>query len=384
MNNDFTCKICGRVFDNTISITNHIARTHKIKPKDYYDEYLKNGNEDDCVLESCNNKTFFISIKYGYRECCSLKCSNNLPHRLEFQSKLAKDIAADPKRKEDMRVTMKNTWKKDKFRKMMTTPGEDFRKEQGQKMSEKYKDPEYKLKASIAVNKAYEENTSYRENVSIGVRKALENDPTIRNRISNGIKRYYILDPKSEQTRKDQSERSKKNWKNPKYRENVITKLKIKAQDQEYIEQKRETANELAKTEKWRENVSIGTKNGWDKKPEVKKSHSERMKNGQAAYCNTFIKNPSKPQVALYKIIKEIFSTAILNHQVGRKNVDIGIPELKIAIEYDGSYYHKNVEYDNERQTEIENLGWVFLRYRDYVPTKDEIIKDMNKFLFKG
>jgi len=127
----------------------------------------------------------------------------------------------------------------------------------------------------------------------------------------------------------------------------------------------------------------LGPKKGLDAKPEVKKSHSERMKNGGAAYCNRFIKNPSKPQVALYKIVKEIFSTAILNYQVGRKNIDIGIPILKIAIEYDGSYYHKNVKYDNERQTEIESFGWRFLRYRDYIPTKDEIIKDMNKFLFR-
>ena len=73
MNNDFTCRICGRFFDNTISITNHIARTHKIKPKDYYDKYIKKENEGICALESCNNKTVFISIKYGYRECCSLK-----------------------------------------------------------------------------------------------------------------------------------------------------------------------------------------------------------------------------------------------------------------------------------------------------------------------
>jgi len=41
----------------------------------------------------------------------------------------------------------------------------------------------------------------------------------------------------------------------------------------------------------------------------------------------------------------------------------IAIPELKIAIEYDEPHWHQDKEKDRKRQTEIEKVGWKFLRY---------------------
>jgi len=45
--------------------------------------------------------------------------------------------------------------------------------------------------------------------------------------------------------------------------------------------------------------------------------------------------------------------------------VDFAIPSLKIAIEVDGSYWHKNTEKDDIRQQDIEEQGWTVIRFNE-------------------
>lgn len=92
---------------------------------------------------------------------------------------------------------------------------------------------------------------------------------------------------------------------------------------------------------------------------------SNICKNGHAAYMNHFIKNPSKPQVKLYNMILELCPYAILNYPCLNYSIDIAIPFLNLAIEYDEPWWHKNNEYDGKRQTELEEEGWNFIRFRD-------------------
>ncbi len=110
---------------------------------------------------------------------------------------------------------------------------------------------------------------------------------------------------------------------------------------------------------------------------EVKEKLRTRMLNGGAAHANSFITNPSKPQVALFELVKQLCHCASLNYPIGNKNIDIAIPFHKIAIEYDGSYWHQDNEKDSDRQILLESLGWKFIRYRDYVPTIEELRKDI-------
>lgn len=110
--------------------------------------------------------------------------------------------------------------------------------------------------------------------------------------------------------------------------------------------------------------------------------HKLKMRNGHAAYMNSFIKNPSKPQVELFNLIKEIYSDAELNYQILNYSVDIVIPELKICFEYDGSYWHQGKEEsDKKRQKEIELLGWRFIRYMDRIPLIEELTNDINNII---
>lgn len=114
--------------------------------------------------------------------------------------------------------------------------------------------------------------------------------------------------------------------------------------------------------------------------------HKLYMLRGGASYANSFIQNPSKPQVELYNRVKELYPTAILNYPLFELNysLDIAIPELKIWIESDGSWWHQDPKKDLERQIKIESLGWKCIRYKiDYtkdVPNFDQIKKDIKKY----
>jgi hypothetical protein len=101
----------------------------------------------------------------------------------------------------------------------------------------------------------------------------------------------------------------------------------------------------------------------------------------QAAYMNRFIKNPSKQQVKLFNIVQQVCPYVILNYPCAGFSIDIAISKLSLAIEYDCSYWHKDKQKDERRQKILENEGWLFLRYKDKIPTKQELLKEINDIL---
>lgn len=195
------------------------------------------------------------------------------------------------------------------------------------------------------------------------------NDPDLREKISKNNKEFW----NKPENKIKASNHSKKIWKNKEIRNKRILSLKRTSSTKEYREKKRKLAIEIAKDPQWRKNVSDGTKRGWGKVPEKKKSHSIRMQNGGAAYCNMFIQNPSKPQIELFRLISNIFPYPIMNYPCGRYSIDIAVPSLNLAFEYDGSYWHQNENYDERRQRYIEKCGWKVVRYLDNLPTIQDL-----------
>ena len=68
-----TCLICDKKFVNYYSFAKHI-RIHKLTSKQYYDKYFKKENKGIC---ECGKTTKFKSIRFGYCDACSIKCSVN-------------------------------------------------------------------------------------------------------------------------------------------------------------------------------------------------------------------------------------------------------------------------------------------------------------------
>ncbi len=107
----------------------------------------------------------------------------------------------------------------------------------------------------------------------------------------------------------------------------------------------------------------------------------ERMLGGGASYANSFVKDPSKPQTEVFRLVKQIFPSAEINYPFLNKSLDVAIPELKIWFEYDGNYWHPNKEKDLQRQKLIEEQGWKCIRYKDFVPTEEQLRSDIREVL---
>lgn len=114
------------------------------------------------------------------------------------------------------------------------------------------------------------------------------------------------------------------------------------------------------------------------------KKQSEYMKNGGAAYARSKCKRPSKPQMKLFNLCCQLFPLCVLEYPIFCSNgkcfnIDIVLPQLAVAIEYDEPVWHQDKGADRIRQKEIEKQGWTFVRYPGFIPTKDQLFKDVNE-----
>lgn len=198
-------------------------------------------------------------------------------------------------------------------------------------------------------------------------------DPDRRKRIGDSNKRNWRKNPdRSEKL----IERNKRMWKDDDLRKQILASLRRTGKTSKFQEKQRKNALIFSKDPKWRKKVSEGTKLGQSKNSEFREIRRQYMINGGAAYCNQFIKNPSKPQKELFNLVCEVISKlVIMNYQCLNFSIDIAIPDMKIAIEYDGSYWHQDPKADARRQLKIEEQGWNVIRYVDRIPTRKELAK---------
>lgn len=97
---------------------------------------------------------------------------------------------------------------------------------------------------------------------------------------------------------------------------------------------------------------------------------------------NNFIKagktKTSKCEKMLYEIVLKYFPNAVSSYPVKRQDgyfwiVDVAILEHRLAIEYDGLFWH-NTERDKTRDEALRKLGWMTIRLKyGYTPTYKEL-----------
>jgi len=116
------------------------------------------------------------------------------------------------------------------------------------------------------------------------------------------------------------------------------------------------------------------------------KTHTEWMLNDGGRYIRSFITKISKDEIKLRNLVKELYSECKFQYVIFNYEVDVAIPEYKIAIEFDG-YYHFNspeaIEYHNYRQKRIEGEGWKFYRVSMYdkFPTLEEVKEKLESLI---
>ena len=67
------CKICEKEYNSYKSLSIHIRKTHNITSKEYYDKYIRKENEGNCV--TCGKPTPYKNISSGYQIHCSNRCT---------------------------------------------------------------------------------------------------------------------------------------------------------------------------------------------------------------------------------------------------------------------------------------------------------------------
>jgi len=113
----------------------------------------------------------------------------------------------------------------------------------------------------------------------------------------------------------------------------------------------------------------------------------------QGTRCPKCAPQSSRSELRIYSELSVIFKNIEHRHKVEKDEVDIFLPDIKLGIEYDGSYFHKDKQsIDLEKNARLKHLGINLVRVRNYpltkLSSKDLIIKkepleksDMNKIM---
>lgn len=99
-------------------------------------------------------------------------------------------------------------------------------------------------------------------------------------------------------------------------------------------------------------------------------------------------KNPtSKPQKELANILLEMYGNCELERPCGRCSLDcvVIIDDTFIDVEYDGWYWHQDIQRDRRRDNFVQKQGYKILRIKsnkkDDLPSKEQIDEQIQKLL---
>jgi hypothetical protein len=82
--------------------------------------------------------------------------------------------------------------------------------------------------------------------------------------------------------------------------------------------------------------------------------------------CPTCSNKSSRNEIRILTELKALFAEVLSRHKFGAYEVDIFIPELNTAVEYDGWYWHRNsYDKDIKKQNKVNEKGVKLLRVRE-------------------
>lgn len=293
------CKICNFESNNFRGFSNHINKIHKISSKDYYDKYLKKENEDVCLI--CKNKTTFFNLSHGYRTYCSTKCA-----------------MSDENTKNKIKETCLNKY--------------------GYESASQSNDVKSKMKETCL--KLYN-NTS-----------SLQSDIVKEKRTKNYFEKHGIKSPSQSQSVKEKKKLTYlKHFGTESYSQSELCK-KLR---------KEKTLNDLLTYIKNGKILDFTPFNVYYHCNLCKNNmyinystFSQRLRHYNVEpciICNPLEKSYSNEEKDLLKYIKTIYNDTIIENDriiLNGKELDIYLPKLKLAFEYDGTYWHADSRFYNE------------------------------------
>ncbi len=365
------CAICGKICD----IKNHI-KEHNIKSKDYYDKYIKLPDEGIC--KTCGKLTPYRGLIGGYPQLyCSNKCKAQNPIEKAKHSATMKNKTK--KEKDEIRKKQIETWKK--------TMGNDWGKIMSQHACESY-DKKHLDKNGNPITTggpfASKEVRKKCEKVWGGTSPACNQET--KDKISESVHNLWINDD-------EYYDNFREGWYKTTLSKYQQINPNILDYDGEKFTYKCPVCGEityfglqfLCRRLKW--NIDL---------------------------CSNCVPKAgiSNLEKNLLNYIKEIYSGEIIENDknvIKPKELDIVLPELKLAFEFDGVYWHMDSriyeatdynsvkgktalevwEYDNQKIKLCEDVGYKLIRIKeidwvnDNINTKKIIKQTINSEIIK-
>lgn len=350
------CAVCGKFCD----IKNHI-KEHKIQSKDYYDKYIKLPDEGIC--KTCGKQTPYRGLMCGYPQLyCSNKCKSQNPIEKAKHSATMKNKTK--KEKDEIRKKQIETWKR--------TMGDDWGKIMSQHACESY-DKKHLDKngnpITIGGPFASKEVRTKCEVAWGGVSSPSCNQET-KDKISESISNLWTNDNEYSINFREgwyKTTLNKYQQKNPNILDYDGVKFTYKCPECGEIIYF--GLQFLCRRLKWNINLCSNC---------IPKAGISNLEKNMVNY------------------IKEIYSGKIIENDknvIKPKELDIVLPELKLAFEFDGKYWHMDSrifdetdynyvkgktakeiwEYDNQKIKLCEDVGYKLIRIKEIDWINDNI-----------
>ena len=318
------CKLCGNEYKRVCDLSYHVQHVHDISPKEYYDRYLKEENEGICPI--CGKETNFWAFGKGYYKFCSTGCINKSK---EIQNKI------------------KNTMLK-RYGKEHALQVDTFKEKQENTIKKLYGAANY-----FASEQFIKDNKEYNLK-NFGVEHNWQRDD-IKNKIKTTKKeRYgsenYVNVKKCKETKL--LKYGDENFNN--------YKLTLKTRYEKCISKYDNLANN--------QDITINSIYRFGIKFTCNKCHMENdiyrqlfkqrcLKNEPVCvYCNPVeYCGVSNEETELLTYIKSIYTGTVIENTrdiLSGKELDMYLPDKKLAIEFDGLYWHNELNKDKDYHLE--------------------------------
>lgn len=327
------CEICEKELKSLLSLGKHL-KIHEISLKDYYDNYIE--SEKSC--ENCGGKVLFKSLTYGYSRFCSLDCA------YKFRTGKPKEKFEKPQCKIECLIC-------------------------GHKVVSYKALSQHIINHNISSQEYYDKYLLKDENEKVC---EVCNGPTKFKNIKDGYQKY--CSSKCCNLDKDKIENSKKRlkkfWASEECEE---TKGKIR----KTVKNQWEDESSIFNSETYRDSLSTGQNNRWNKYREnmyticEERTNFELLSDYKNAHSNILVKckdcefefetiwnylqyrkgcpqcyinGISLQEFELLSFVKSILpDTEIISNSrkiIPPQELDIYIPNKNIAIEYNGLWFH--------------------------------------------
>lgn len=313
------CLICRNKVKNYIALGLHLKK-HNISSKEYYDNYLRSASEGYCL--TCGKETTFQGIRLGYlRFCCPTCAQLNTDTRNKYKKTCKERLGVENAfQSETVKEKIKNTVK-EKTGYEYTLQNPKTRQKAKQTKQQRYGNENYNnVKKAKATNlekygvESFTQTDVFRQDIC----SKIQHNPqqTVETHFANVAK--------------------------------VKASGLIPIQELFYLY-----------GQSWYKNKLV---------PIIYKHHSGFVTKENANYVKQYYMNnnghSSQQENILYKLLQKYYSGTIIRGDrsiLQSYELDFYLPELKLAFEYNGIYWHstkmKQPDYHFQKSIECFNKG---------------------------